>query len=165
MKPTPSSDLIACLTERRETLACAESLTGGLLCAEFVSVPGASAVVRGAIVAYASQIKAGLLAVNKELLDTRGAVNADVVEQMATGAREKLGATYGIATTGVAGPDPQDGEPVGTVYVGVATPTGVTSRLLRLNGDRTAIRNQTVSSAISLLSEIVGCDTHGEQSR
>ena len=101
-------------------MATAESLTGGLVCAALTDVPGASAVVRGAVVAYATELKAQVLGVDPDLLATGGAVQAEVARQMATGVCRVLGADVGVATTGVAGPDPQDGHPVGTVFVAVA---------------------------------------------
>lgn len=155
---TPS-ELIAHLGARGETLAFAESLTGGLLCADFVAVPGASVVVRGAIVAYATDLKAALLGVDAELLAERGAVNPTVAEQMAIGVRDRLGATYGVSTTGVAGPEPQDSAAVGTVYVAVASQTMVISRLLSLSGDRAEIRSGAVRGAVATLGENVVYDT------
>ena len=100
-----------------ETLAVAESLTGGLLAATLVDVPGASQVFRGGLVVYATDLKATLAGVPAELLDERGPVDPDVAVALADGARERCGADWGLATTGVAGPDPQDGMAVGTVYV------------------------------------------------
>src|SRR6476646_10184208 len=119
----PSSaaeSLIAVLGRRGLTVASAESLTGGLVCAALTDVPGASAVVRGSVVAYATELKAQVLGVDPELLASGGAVQAEVARQMATGVCRVLGADIGVATTGVAGPDPQDGHPVGTVFVAVA---------------------------------------------
>lgn len=135
------------------TVACAESLTGGLVCARLVEVPGASAVVRGAVVAYATPLKAVLLGVDEDLLAQHGAVHPDVARQMAHGVRERLGARWGTATTGVAGPDPQDGQPVGTVYVAVAGPHGDAVRRLALEGDRAAVRTRSVDAVLALLAE------------
>ena len=137
-----------------ETLAVAESLTGGLLAARLVDVPGASAVLRGAVVAYATDLKHTLLGVDAELLEREGAVHPDVAAQMAAGVRARLGATWGLATTGVAGPDPQDGRPPGTVYVGLAgppAPAGAGSSALRLVGGRAQVRAATVDAALALL--------------
>lgn len=104
----------------RFTIAVAESLTGGLLAAAITGVPGASAVFRGSVTAYATDLKASILGVDANLLDEVGAVHAEVARQMAIGVRRLCGADIGIATTGVAGPLPQDGRPVGTVFVSVA---------------------------------------------
>ncbi len=120
--------LIAELRLRAESVALAESLTGGALCARLVDVAGASDVVRGAVVAYAADLKHTLLGVDRALLADRGTVDPDVAEAMATGVRERTGATYGVATTGVAGPGPSEGKPAGTVYVAVAGPRGTRSR-------------------------------------
>ncbi|PZE66418.1 MULTISPECIES: CinA family protein [unclassified Curtobacterium] len=144
------------LTARGETVAVAESLTGGLVVAELVGVPGASAVVRGGVVAYATPVKATVLGVDADLLATRGAVDPEVARQMAAGVRMALTvdgvpATWGISTTGVAGPDPQDGQPVGTVFIGIATGTGSEAVELHLDGDRGAIRAAVVSELLARL--------------
>jgi nicotinamide-nucleotide amidase len=114
--------LVFALSEHGQTVAVAESLTGGMLCSALVDVPGASAVVRGGVVSYATDLKHRLLGVDAGLLAANGPVDPDVAAQMAHGVRERLGADWGVATTGVAGPDPQDGIPAGTVYVAVAGP-------------------------------------------
>ncbi|MET9362456.1 CinA family protein [Streptomyces sp. NPDC006632] len=145
--------ILRLLTERDQTLAVAESLTGGLVAAELTSVPGASRAFRGSVTAYATELKANVLGVHAALLDERGAVDPDVALQMAAGVREALGADWGIATTGVAGPEPQDGKPVGTVYVSAVGPAGAKKTVpLRLNGDRAEIRRESVRSVLELLS-------------
>ncbi|MFH8220847.1 CinA family protein [Streptomyces sp. NPDC018057] len=154
-------DVVELLTVRGETLAVAESLTGGLVAADITSVPGASKVFRGSVTAYATDLKHRLLGVDATLLAQRGAVDPQVAAQMAAGVREALGADWGIATTGVAGPEPQDGQPVGTVYVAVAGPPhaedgatgGGKTAALRLNGDRADIRMESVRSVLALLLE------------
>jgi len=142
---------IELLIARGETIATAESLTGGLVAAALTSVPGSSAAVRGGVVSYATDVKADLLGVPSDLLERYGAVHGAVAEAMALGARERLGATTGVATTGVAGPDPAEGKPVGMVFVAVAGPGGLASRQLALTGDREAIRAATVESVLGLL--------------
>src|SRR5690606_17574795 len=109
---------------RGQTVATAESLTAGLLCAVLTEVPGASAVVRGGLVVYATDLKAGLAGVDRQLLAERGAVDPEVARQLAAGARERCGADWGVGLTGVAGPDPQDGVAPGTVHTGLAGPGG-----------------------------------------
>jgi nicotinamide-nucleotide amidase len=121
-----SREVVALLTAADRTVAVAESLTGGLVMASLVSVPGASAVVRGGVVAYATDLKASLLGVDRALLSLEGAVHPEVAREMALGIVSLVGADYGLATTGVAGPDPQDGRPVGEVHVGVAAAGGRT---------------------------------------
>lgn len=155
---TLAADVVGLLIERRLTIAVAESLTGGLLVAELVSVPGASAVVRGGVVAYATPVKHTLLGVDAALLAERGAVDPEVARQMAVGARKRLAmdgvpAAIGLATTGVAGPDPQDGHPVGEVWLGLAVGDEVRAKGLELGGDRAAIRAATVSESLSWLQE------------
>ena len=153
MSEKPPERLIRALTERGLTIAVAESLTGGLVVADLVSVPGASAVVRGGIVAYATELKHDLLGVDAALLAAGGPIQAAVAEQMASGVRARLNADIGLATTGVAGPDPQDGHPPGEVWIGLATTEGVRAVHLELGGDRAAIRRETVEAAIGLALE------------
>jgi nicotinamide-nucleotide amidase len=136
------------------TVATAESLTGGLVVAALVQFPGASRVVRGGVVAYATEVKHSVLGVPEELLADRGPVDADVAAAMAEAARDRFGATYGVATTGVAGPDPQGGVAVGRVHVAVATPNSVTVESLDLTGDRDAIRSQAAAVALILLDRL-----------
>lgn len=144
---------MALLTGRGETLAAAESLTGGLVAAALTGPPGASRVFLGSVTAYATEAKREVLGVDGGLLARRGAVDAEVARQMATGVRRLLGADWGVATTGVAGPEPQDGKPVGTVYVAVSAPGtgGVVAQRLNLRGDRAAIRAGSVHAVLGLL--------------
>lgn len=145
--------LVLDFTAGGHTVAVAESLTGGLLAAAITSVPGASAVFRGSVTAYATDIKASVLGVDADLLSRAGAVDAEVARQMAEGVRELFGATVGLATTGVAGPTEQDGKPVGLVYLGYASADSASPPIaeeLRLSGDREAIRAQTVLRALSV---------------
>ncbi|MDH6701126.1 CinA family protein [Streptomyces griseoviridis] len=169
-----AADVVRLLTVRGWTLAVAESLTGGLVAADLTSVPGASRAFRGSVTAYATDLKQRLLDVDATLLAQRGAVDAQVAAQMAAGVRTALGADWGIATTGVAGPDAQDGQPVGTVFVAVAGPTGTDSgsagggkvAALRLNGDRTEIRKESVRSVLGLLlTELLSEQTGNERAQ
>ena len=158
-----AGQVVAGLTARQQHVAVAEFLTGGLLAAALASVPGASVVFRGGIVAYATDLKASLLGVDQAVLDRCGAVSAETAQAMADGARTRLGATFGLATTGVAGPDPAEGKPVGTVYIAAtrgdsgpgARQTGHRDdriiRRLDLAGSRNDIRGQTVTEALALL--------------
>lgn len=143
------------LLARGQTVAVAESLTGGAVGAALTTVPGVSATFRGAVVAYATELKSSLLGVDAALLEEAGAVHPDVAAQMALGVRERLGATFGLATTGVAGPDPQDGRPTGEVHVAVAGPGGVRRRSLLLPGDRAAVRAAAVDAALELLRAVL----------
>jgi nicotinamide-nucleotide amidase len=150
-----AAGIIELLRERGLTLAVAESLTGGLLVAELVSVPGASAVVRGGVVAYATDLKATLLGVDAALLAASGPIHPDVARAMADGVRQRLGADIGLATTGAAGPDPQDGHAPGEVWLGFAIGAEVTAVGLALGGDRQAIRSHTVSESLSRLRRLL----------
>lgn len=134
-------------------LATAESLTGGALSARIVDVPGASRVFLGGVTTYATPLKAAILGVDPEVLDSAGPVDPRVAIAMAEGVRALMGADFGLATTGVAGPGPQDGHPAGTVYIAIATPTMSTHRLLALSGTRAQIRARTVDRALELLAE------------
>lgn len=138
------------------SLGTAESLTGGALAAAIVSVPGASAAFEGSVVSYSHAVKQRVLGVEAQLLERTGAVSAEVAEAMACGARAALGVDVSIATTGVAGPEPHDGQPVGTVWLGAAGPQGAWSRLLRLEGDREQIRRLSVRAALEMLVEVLG---------
>ncbi len=143
------------------TVATAESLTGGLLCSTLVDVPGASAVVRGGVVAYTVDVKAAVLGVDPGLLAAHGAVHPDVAVGMALGVRSLLSSDIGVATTGVAGPEPADGHPVGTVFVAAATRDRVEVEQLALGGDRRAIREQSVTAALHLVSRMCVSDPAG----
>jgi nicotinamide-nucleotide amidase len=136
------------------TVATAESVTGGRVAAALTSVPGASAVVRGGIVAYSNEVKAGLLGVDPAELAEHGPVSAQVAAQMAAGARARLGASYAVATTGEAGPDPASGAAVGTVHIAVSGPTTTETRALSL-GDvgRERIQQQGAAAALDLLGQ------------
>ena len=145
--------LIAELTGRGLRVAVAESLTGGLVVAELTSVPGASVVVSGGVVAYDTAVKGSVLGVDAALLAAEGAVHSEVARQMADRVRTALAvdgrpAELGIATTGVAGPTDQDGKPPGTVFVGIAFGGEVEAIELALGGSRAEIREATVRAAI-----------------
>ena len=148
-----AAEAVRRLGDRRETLATAESLTGGLVAATIVEIPGVSSVYRGGLVVYATDLKHALAGVPDGLLAERGPVDPDVALALAEGARRRCAAAWGAATTGVAGPDPQDGKPVGTVFVAVAGPFGATVRELKLGGNRAVIRAGTVTGVLRLLAE------------
>jgi nicotinamide-nucleotide amidase len=138
------------LQARGWTIGCAESLTGGAVGARLTSVPGASAYVRGSIVAYATDVKNSVLGVDAALLDEHGPVRAPVAAAMAAGARATLGADVGVALTGVAGPTEQ-GRPVGTVVLAVDGPLGSAVREVRMPGDRATIRGLAAGAALNLV--------------
>ena len=152
-EPSPNAALVAALIERGLTIAVAESLTGGQLVAALIDVPGASATVLGGVVAYNTELKHSVLGVSAELLAEHGPVHPEVARQMAAGVRTALAvggkpADVGLATTGVAGPEPQGGHPVGTVYLGLAVGDRVESVALALSGSRSQIRSATVNAAV-----------------
>jgi nicotinamide-nucleotide amidase len=151
------------LQAQGRTLAVAESLTGGLLADAFVRVPGASAVLLGAVVAYATPVKHTVLGVDRDLLEREGPIHPEVARQMAAGVRTVVAvdgrpADVGIATTGVAGPEGQGGKPPGTVWVGVAVGESVVARGAVLPGDRPEVRAATVELAIQALLEALGAE-------
>lgn len=146
-----AQDVVAAFVARGVTVATAESLTAGLVAATIADVPGASGMLRGGVVSYASEVKARLLDVSPQLLAEVGSVDAEVARQMAKGARTACGADYGVSTTGVAGPDPLDGKPVGTVFVAVAGPDGTEVRECRFSGSREEIRGAARDAALEML--------------
>ncbi|MCW2739055.1 CinA family protein [Nocardioides sp.] len=147
--------VLEALAERGETLATAESLTGGLLAARLTDVPGASRSFVGGVVSYATRVKVSVLDVPAQVVEQHGVVSEECASAMAYGVRARLDATWGLATTGVAGPDEQEGRPVGTVWIAVAGPDGVETRLLALDGDRLAIRAATCDEVMSALDGIL----------
>lgn len=149
------------LATRNRTLAVAESLTGGLVCAALTCVPGSSAVIRGGFVVYATELKAGLAGVDPELLAEHGAVHPVVAEQLASGAAERCGADYGIGLTGVAGPSGQDGAEPGTVYIGIAGAYGPVSGEYHFSGGRESVRAGAVRAVIERLAGILEGRTEG----
>lgn len=156
-----SARVVTELIDRGLTIAVAESLTGGLLAAELIRTPGASATVLGGIVAYNTELKRTLLGVDAALLAEHGPVDPEAAMQMADGVRTALAvggrpADVGVATTGVAGPASQDGHPPGTAFIGIATAEGTRSVGVTLTGDRQAIRDGVVYEALVQLGGIWG---------
>jgi nicotinamide-nucleotide amidase len=143
--------VLALLQERGETLATAESLTGGRLAAALTGVPGASKTFLGGVVAYATSVKQDLLGVPASLVERYGVISAECALAMARGAAGVTGAAWGIGTTGVAGPDGQDGHPPGTVHVGLVGPGVSTALALELVGGRETIQDRTCLEALSAL--------------
>lgn len=156
MSAASTEELLAELAARGLTVAVAESLTGGLLTAELIRPAGASAVVLGGAVCYATELKQRLLGVDAALLEREGPVHPEVAAQMADRVRRALAvagraADVGLATTGVAGPEPQDGHPAGLAYVGIAIGDRIDAIELRLGGGRDAVRAAVVDRAIAEL--------------
>lgn len=157
---TAAADLVAALRDRGWSLGVAESLTGGAVASEIVTVPGASAVLWGAVVAYATPVKHSLLGVERDLLGECGPVHPEVARQMADGVRRAVAiddrpADAGISTTGIAGPDSPDGQPVGTVHIAVVTPRGTRTASRIFAGGRSEIRRQARDAALALALEAV----------
>ena len=155
-----ATGLLRAAERRAVTLAIAESLTGGQVASTLVGVPGASRVLVGAVVAYATRVKAQVLGVDGAHLERTGPVDRDVALQMAHGVRRLLGGDLGLATTGVAGPGSAGGHPAGTVHIAVASSWGEAHRELHLNGDRQQIRRRTALDVIELTMEFLneeGC--------
>ncbi len=158
-----SARVVGALIERGLTVAVAESLTGGLLVAELIRTPGASATVLGGVVAYNTELKHTLLGVEAALLAEYGPVHPEVAVQMAQGVRDALAvggapADVGVATTGVAGPDPQGGHPPGTAFIGIATADGARAMGVTLTGDRQVIRHGVVYESLVQLGELWGIE-------
>src|SRR5579859_7221404 len=146
-----AAEIIRLLTQAGDTVATAESLTGGLVAAALTDIPGSSSAFRGGVVAYATELKAQLLGVDVGMLKRHGPVHAPVAAAMAEGVRNRLGATIGISTTGVAGPGPADGQPAGTVHVAVSLVGDTVVRTMALQGNRDEVRRLTVERVLGLL--------------
>lgn len=148
-----NTQIVAQLTQKNLTIATAESLTAGMLSSAIADVPGASAVLQGGIVAYNNTVKHRLLDVSADTLASRGAVDAETAREMARGARERFNADLGIATTGVAGPDPSEGKAVGIVFIALASAEETSAKLLRFDGSRDHIRRSSVAASLQLVAE------------
>lgn len=148
---TAVAQLLELLRERRATVATAESLTGGQLAARITSVPGASRSFVGGVVSYATEVKTQVLGVPEDLVSQHGVISGECAVAMASGVRRLLAVTYALSTTGVAVPDPQEGHPPGTVFVGLAAPDGDHAVALLLDGERAGIQAATVDAAIEAL--------------
>ena len=150
------------LQGKGETVATAESLTGGLLASMLTDTPGASLSYVGGVVSYATELKVGVLGVPQTVVDEYGVVSAECAAAMARGALALTGATYALATTGVAGPGEQEGRPAGTVFVAMAGPSGIRVDQLALEGGRYTIRLATCEAALSVLADTLkSVDTTG----
>lgn len=147
--------LVADLTVRHQSVATAESLTAGLLAATLAGVPGSSAVLRGGLVTYVEDTKIALAGVAPQVLDAVGPVAAPTARALAVGARQRCGATWGVGLTGVAGPEPHGGHPVGAVFLGLAGPIDTEVVELGLSGSRWDIRKAAVDEAIARLRALV----------
>lgn len=155
--PSPGAlAAVAALRERGWTLATAESLTAGLLSAMVADVPGASAVLRGGLIVYATRLKHELAGVPEEVLERHGAVSPETARALARGAATRCGADVGVGLTGVAGPEPQENRPVGTVHVGLCVPGREPwSVRLALTGGRSTIRRAACETALGLVADAV----------
>ena len=147
-------EIIALLAEKNETISTAESLTAGGLSSALTSVPGSSEVFLGGITAYQNSVKTAQLGVLAELINQHSVVSQEVAIAMAQGAKKEFGSTWAIATTGVAGPGPSEGVEPGTVWVAIVGPINQSIEL-SLAGDRDAVRNASVSSAIATFARIL----------
>ncbi|UAL31212.1 CinA family protein [Nocardioides rotundus] len=149
--------LVRELTDRGETLAAAESITGGRVAAAVTAVPGSSAVLAGAVVSYATRVKVDVLGVPAEVVERDGVVSEACARAMAEGVRRLLDTTWSVATTGVAGPGPSEGVPAGTVWVGLAGPGTSRAVLLGLEGSRGEIQATATDDSLGLLArEVIG---------
>lgn len=144
--------LAALLVERRLTLACAESVTGGLIGSLLTDIPGSSEFFMGGIIAYSNESKIRLLGVRPETISAHGAVSAETAVEMARGARDCFGTDVGVSVTGIAGPaGARPGKPVGTTYIAVTTAGGENCRLFTWDGDRPANKQRTAEAALELV--------------
>ena len=158
MRSGLAAGILAELDRRRETLATAESLTGGMVAQLLTDVPGASASYLGGVISYATRLKATLAGVDAATLAELGPVAEQTAAEMARGVAQRCDADWGVSTTGVAGPDAQDSHPVGQVYVAVSHEASDVMRVkeLLLQGERAAIRQQAAMAALALLADSLG---------
>ncbi len=152
---TLSSTIVESLKSKGESLSVAESITGGALTSEIVSVPGASHILKGSIVAYSVEIKMRELSVPQELIDRAGVVSEEVALAMADGIRARMNTTWSIASTGVAGPGPHQGIAAGTVWLAIVGPNTRETVKLALEGDRETVRRGAVESALGVFARIL----------
>lgn len=146
--------VIAAAVERDVRIGTAESCTGGMIASALTDVPGASAAVWGGVVSYANEVKHGLLGVSDEVLASHGAVSEQTARAMAEGARTRLCVDAAVSVTGIAGPQGAvEGKPVGTVWIGAASAAGTRAVLHHFDGDRDAVRAQSVDAALRMLLE------------
>lgn len=161
MRTGTAESVLAELRRRSQTLATAESLTGGMVGELLTAVPGASAAYVGGVITYATRLKATLAGVEATTLAELGPVASRTAAEMAAGVAVRCNADWGLAVTGVAGPEAQDGHPVGQVFVAVARHASGEQQVreLRLAGTRNEIRRQTAEAALALLAEALGMPT------
>lgn len=153
---TLASAVGSALVARNATLAVAESCTGGLLAAAITDVPGSSAWFPGGVLAYANEVKHRELGVDAALLHSVGAVSEQVAMAMAAGVRQRYGTTYGIGITGIAGPGGgTPDKPVGTVWIGLSTPTETVATRFAFGGDRRMNRERSVGAALGMLLKVL----------
>jgi nicotinamide-nucleotide amidase len=153
-----AASILAELSRRGQTLATAESVTGGMIGALLTDIPGASANYLGGVISYATRLKATLAGVDRITLAELGPVAERTAAEMARGVAERCNADWGLATTGVAGPEPQNGHQVGQVFVAVShrASSALQVEELSLHGDRAMIRRQAASAALELLADALG---------
>lgn len=151
-----AADLIECIKDRGLTLAFAESLTGGLISASIVAVPGVSEFYNGAIVSYSNEVKINTLKVPADVISSVGAVSYECAEYMAKGCAMELNSDVAVSATGIAGPDGgSDLKPVGTVYIGAYCQGKTKTKKFIFEGDRLKVREQTVIEALKLAKDII----------
>ena len=147
--------IVQLLRERNETITCAESITGGALTSELVSIPGASHVLKGSIIAYSTEVKVSELKVEPSLIQEFGVVSEEVALAMARGVKAKFAAEWAISLTGVAGPGASHGIPAGTVWLALLGPALQETVKLELMGEREMVRRGAVESALGVLERIL----------
>lgn len=147
--------VVQLLRERNETITCAESITGGALTSELVSIPGASHVLKGSIIAYSTEVKVSELKVEPTLIQEFGVVSEEVALAMAQGVKAKFAAEWAISLTGVAGPGASHGVPAGTVWLALLGPGFEETVKLELMGEREMVRRGAVESALGVLERIL----------
>ena len=162
MEMNDADFIVSELTKRGESIGVAESITGGHLSGALIDIAGASNIFAGGIVAYSNLLKISDLKVSPELLDEFGAASAEVARAMALGAQSKFAATWGLSTTGVAGPGPHNGRPAGTVWIGIAGPGVLTAinPVISSEMSRNQVRSESVAGALMAFARILNPGTN-----
>lgn len=159
---TPARRVVEALAARSQTVSVAESLTGGLVAAALVAIPGSSAVFSGGIIAYSAQIKQRLVDVPSEVIGAHGVVSGEVARALAEGVRQRCGTDWGVGTTGVAGPEPHGGRSPGVVWLAVSGPDDEIARRYRFSGDRDHVRAASVERVLYLLDGLLHASANTE---
>ena len=148
-------DLVSLFTEKKLTLSCAESLTGGLFASTITSIPGVSKIFKGGVVTYWNEAKANVISISKDTIDEYGVVSSECASEMVRGVKKLFNTDVAISFTGNAGPTSMEGKPVGLVYIGIIIKETVFTFEYMFEGDRNQIREACVKQGIKKILELI----------